>query len=124
MKRTGLGPPLIARYVRRTIRCWFVRCRLGQLGYNACPMLVPNFLFGEAREVRANVGKAITRLKRGATLQDICESSGKMELGHYPESFIWIERAWVFRSSHERDYQAVLFNNRLVDPYRIPCEQG
>jgi hypothetical protein len=85
-------------------------------------MLVPGFLFGNAREVRAGVGRAITSLKRGATLQDICEESGFVDLAQHPESLIWIDRAWSLRAAAARDFRAVAFTYAIFVNRRLPFE--
>jgi hypothetical protein len=87
-------------------------------------MLVPSFLFGGAREVRANVAKALTRLKRGETLEEICESSSKVDVLEHPQSLIWIERPYVLRAASEQDFRAVLLTNGMFDSTRIPFAHG
>lgn len=87
-------------------------------------MLVPSFLFGTAREVGANVRKAVTRLKRGATLEEICESSDRVDLATHPDSLVWLEGAWVLRPSAASDYRAILLTRTLFDSARIPFERS
>jgi len=85
-------------------------------------MLVPDFLFGSAREVRANVRKAITRLMRGESLEAICETSNRVNLLEHPASLIWLERARVLRPSEARDYRAVQLHEQLFASERVPFE--
>ena len=87
-------------------------------------MLVPDFLFGTAKDVRSNVAKVVTRLRRGATLEAICEAAGRVDLAEHPDSLAWIERAWVLRPSAANDYRAVLLTNCLFDSSRIPFERS
>ena len=87
-------------------------------------MLVPHLLFGTAREVSGSVGKVVTQLKRGATLEDLCESSSQVDLADFPRSLVWIDRAWALRSSAERDCRAVLLTHGIFDGKRIPFERS
>src|SRR5215471_14399369 len=86
-------------------------------------MLVPSFLFGSAQEVRANVRKAVTRLKRGETLQELCESSDKIDLADHPESLIWVDTKWVLRPQKSRDYRAVLLTNEIFFASELSFDQ-
>ena len=87
-------------------------------------MLVPSLLFGTARDVRANIGKISTRLKRGESLESILESSNKVDLTEHPESLVWIERAFVLRAGDEPDFRAAVFTNEIFDATRIPFERS
>jgi len=87
-------------------------------------VLVPSFLFGTAREVRASIGRALTQIRRGARLDDICESFTKVDLIQHPRSLVWIDAVWVVRPSTAEDYRAVLLTNMLFDPGRIPFERS
>jgi three-Cys-motif partner protein len=72
-------------------------------------MLVPRLLFGNAREVRAGVGRAITGLGRGATFEQLCEDSGFVDLQTHPDSVVWIDRAWSMRAAVARDYSQIVY---------------
>lgn len=83
-------------------------------------MLVPRFLFGTSREVRSSVGKALTQLKRGATLKQLSEGSGYQNLAEHPESLVWMQTRGGFRSPDERDYRASMFTEALFNSRRVP----
>jgi hypothetical protein len=86
-------------------------------------MLVPGLLFGTAREVQSSVGTVLTRLKRGATLQRICEESDFVDLAEHPESLIFMDRVRSFwRASDVRDFRAATFTYALCFNHRIPFE--
>jgi len=87
-------------------------------------MLVPSFLFGTATEVRANVAKALTQLRRGASLEEICEKSGRVDLREHPEGAVWIHSKWVLRSADARDFRAVLLTMAVFDSDRIPFDKS
>lgn len=86
-------------------------------------MLVPGLLFGTAREVQASVGRAVTRLKRGATLQHVCEESDFVDLTAHSESLIWMDRArFSWRGTDARDFRAATFTYAVCLNHRIPLE--
>jgi hypothetical protein len=85
-------------------------------------MLVPSFLFGDAREVREGVARAITSFKRGATLEDISEDSGFVDLTEHPESLIWMDRAWSLRAADARDFRAVALTYAIFSNRRLSFE--
>ena len=87
-------------------------------------MLVPSFLFGNARAVRANVKKVLTRLRRGATLEEICEESNQIDLADHPGSLVWLDSTRVLREADAQDCRAILLTNGLFDSASIPFEQS
>ena len=87
-------------------------------------MLVPRFLFGDAREVRASIGRALTRLKKGATLEELSEDSGYENLAEHPDSLLWMQSGRVMRPATARDYRAVMFTDALFSLPRMPFERS
>ena len=87
-------------------------------------MLIPKFLLGSARDVRLNVGRVTTRLKRGESLQGICDSSEMIEFDACQRSYIWLDNVWVSRPAEESDFRAVQLTNSIFDAPKISFEKS
>lgn len=87
-------------------------------------MLIPKFLFGTARDVRSSVQRIVTRLKRGESIQGVCESSEMIEFDTTSSGFIWLDNAWVLRPAKEADFRAVQLTTCLFDAQRIPFDRS
>ncbi len=83
-------------------------------------MLVPSFLVGTADEVRSNVRKAVTRLRRGEPLQAACEASPLVDLAREPTSLVWMDGVWVLRPRLARDFRAVALTKAIFFDARLP----
>jgi hypothetical protein len=87
-------------------------------------MLVPESLFGTKRHVDGAVGKLVTSLKRGATLEELLQDVPMVDLRERPSALVWISASRVSRGKDKEDFRALSLTSALCDSRRIPLELG
>mgnify|MGYP006310491201 FL=1 len=85
-------------------------------------MKIPEEFFGTLKEVKSNCRKIVTKLKNGKTMEEIFENTTYLDTNDYPESLIWLDKAWSMLGSQQHFIVMQLAQSLFADK-RLTVEQ-